>query len=94
MLDDVQDSDEDMEDYDEESEEDEGSLYAPSEATSELSIEEEEEEASRDADLVELPLVDPCNFLLLLPRELRDKVGVLSAAPIVRALALTICLRI
>lgn len=93
MLDDVQDSDEDMEDYDEESEEDEGSLYAPSEATSELSI-EEEEEASRDVDLVELPLVDPCNFLLLLPRELRDKVGVLSAAPVVRALALTICLRI
>ena len=92
MLDDVQDSDEDMEDYDEESEEDEGSLYAPSEATSELSI--EEEEASRDADLVELPLVDPCNFLLLLPRELRDKVRVLSAATIVRALALTICLRI
>lgn len=92
MLDDVQDSDEDMEDYDEESEEDEGSLYAPSEATSELSI--EEEEASRDADLVELPLVDPCNFLLLLPRELRDKVRVLSAATIVRALALMICLRI
>lgn len=92
MLDDVQDSDEDMEDYDEESEEDEGSLYAPSEATSELSI--EEEEASRDADLVELPLVDPCNFLLLLPRELRDKVRVLSAAAIVRALALMICLRI
>lgn len=92
MLDDVQDSDEDMEDYDEESEEDEGSLYAPSEVTSELSI--EEEEASRDADLVELPLVDPCNFLLLLPRELRDKVCVLSAATIVRALALMICLRI
>ena len=93
MLDDVQDSDEDMEDYDEESEEDEGSLYAPSEATSELSI-EEEEETSRDADLVELPLVDPCNFLLLLPRELRDKVRVLSAATIVRALSLMICLRI
>ena len=92
MLDDVQDSDEDMEDYDEESEEDEGSLYAPSEATSELSM--EEEEPSRDADLVELPLVDPCNFLLLLPRELRDKVRVLSAATIVRALALMICLRI
>lgn len=90
MLDDVQDSDEDMEDYDEESEEDEGSLYAPSEATSELSI--EEDEASRDADLVVLPLVDPCNFLLLLPRELRDKVRVLSAATIVRALALMICL--
>lgn len=92
MLDDVQDSDEDMEDYDEESEEDEGSLYAPSEATSELSI--EDEEASRDAELVELPIVDPCNFLLLLPRELRDKVRVLSAATIVRALALMICLRI
>ena len=91
MLDDVQDSDEDMEDYDEESEEDEGSLYAPSEATSELSI---EEEASRDADLVELPLVDPCNLLLLLPRELRDKVRVFSAATIVRAHALMICLRI
>ena len=88
MLDDIQDSDEDMEDY-EESEEDEGSLYAPSETTSELSI----EEVSRDADLIELPRVDPCKFLLLLPRELRDKVGVLSAATFVRAYALMICLR-
>lgn len=90
MVDDVQDSDEDMEDYDEESEKDEGSLYAPTEATSELGREEPEE----NKGLMEMPPIDPCKFLVLLPRELRDKVCTLSATNCVRAHALTICLRI
>lgn len=70
VVDDVQDSDEDMEDYDEESEKDEGSLYAPTEATSELGREEPEE----NKGLMEMPPIDPCKFLVLLPRELRDKI--------------------
>ena len=70
MHDDVQDSDEDMRDYDEGSEEDEGSLYAPTEIIGELSI----EEPYWDENLIQLPHPDPCQFLLVLPREVRDKV--------------------
>lgn len=88
MIDDVQDSDEDMEDVDEESEGSEGSLFidgksegaegslhASTEAISELSGEE------RDSDegTVEPPATDPCKSLLHLPRELRDKVCIISA---------------
>lgn len=90
MVDDVQDSDEEMDDYDEESKEDEGSLYAPTEATSELGG----ERPYKDDDFMELSLVDPCKFLMLLPRELRDKVCALSASIRVRAHALTKCERI
>ena len=90
MLDDVQDSDEDMEDYDEGSEEDEGSLYAPSEATSELSM----EEIIKNEKSVQLPSADCCNFLLKLPRELRDKVRALGATGCVRVHVLTIFLHI
>lgn len=90
MVDDVQDSDQEMEDCGEDSEEDEGSLYAPTEATSELS----EEEPIKLEDLMELPLEDPCKLLVLLPRELRDKVCTLNAPFCIRAHALTISLRI
>ena len=90
MVDDVQDSDQEMEDCGEDSEEDEGSLYAPTEATSEVG----EEELVRDEDLMELPLENPCKFLVLLPRELRDKVCTLNAPFCIRAYALTIFLRI
>ncbi|CAD6578485.1 MAG: hypothetical protein ASARMPRED_008733 [Alectoria sarmentosa] len=70
MADYVQDSDEEMEDYSEKSEEDEGSLYAPTEATSEVS----EENPDEDEDSIEVSTIEPCNFLELLPRELRDKI--------------------
>lgn len=85
MLDHFQNPDEDLKDHDEESEEDEGSLYVPSEATSELDMEivDEEEES------LKLLRVPPCTFLLRLPREIRDKVRV---AVFHCAHALTICL--
>lgn len=93
-MDDVQDADEETEDDDEESEEDDEeseeydvSLYAPTKATTELS----EEESNEDEDSEEMPKVDPCKFLLLLPRELRDKVCALSAVTCACAHALTIC---
>ena len=70
MVDDVQDSDEEMEDDYQESQEDEGSLYVPTEATSDLG----DDGLVGNEDPTELPLIDPCNFLMLLPRELRDKV--------------------
>lgn len=72
MLDHSQNTDDDLKDYDEESGEDEGSLYVPSEATSELDMEtvDEEEES------LKLLRVPPCTFLLGLPREIRDKVRV------------------
>lgn len=89
-VDDLQDSDEDMEDYSEESEEDEGSLYVQSEATSDLGGEEFDE----DKVLMELPPKDPCKFLVLLPRELRDKVCTPRGPICIRAHTLTICLRI
>lgn len=90
MVDDVQDSDEAMKDDYEEDEEDEGSLYAPIEATSELGG----EKIVEDEDLMKLSLIDPCDYLMLLPRELRDKVCTLSATTCVRAYALTLFLRI
>lgn len=71
MADDVQDSDEETEDSGGESEEDdEGSLYAPTEITSDLGG----EEPGKDDDSMELRHKNPCKFLSLLPRELRDKV--------------------
>lgn len=68
-VEDFHDSDEDMEESDEESEEDEGSLYSPSEFLSEVG----REELGDDEDLLGPPPED-CRFLVLLPRELRDKV--------------------
>ena len=58
-----------MEEPDEEIEEDEGSLYQPSETPSEV----DREEIDDDKDLLGSPL-EECRFLALLPRELRDKV--------------------
>lgn len=56
-----------MEDSGGESEEDdEGSLYAPTEITSDLGG----EETGKDDDSMELRHKDPCKFLSLLPREL------------------------
>ncbi len=89
MVDDVHDSDREMEDYSEESVEDEGSIYAPTEATGEL----DEEDFFKDEDLMEPPLEEPCKFLVLLPRELRDKVCTLTVPFHIRAHALTIVLR-
>ena len=74
MLDDTT-FDEDMENSDEDSEEDEGSEYVPSETTS-------ESDTGADGTLENLvgePPQEPCKFLLLLPRELRDKVRGFSA---------------
>lgn len=90
MADYVQDSDEEMEDYSEKSEEDEGSLYAPTEATSEVS----EKNPDEDEDSVEVSTIEPCNFLDLLPRELRDKVCALRVIICVRIHALTTCFHI
>lgn len=70
IMEGVQDSNEDTEDYDQENEKDEGSLYAPSEATSELGS----ESSNEDEDSMELSAVGFCMFLMRLPRELRDKV--------------------
>ena len=78
----VQDSDEDMCDYDEDSEEDEGSLYVPSVVESDLDM----EEPNKYEKSVELPRPNSCKFLLLLPREIRDKVCVLSTAICVRSM--------
>ncbi len=89
-MDDVQDPDEDIGGYDEESEEDEGSLYAPTEATSELGV----QEANEVEESMQLSHPDPCAFLLLLPRELRDKVCGFNATISVRANVQTICSRI
>ena len=89
MVDEFQDSGREMEDYDEESAEDEGSIYAPTEATGEL----DEEDSFEDEDLMELPLEEPCKFLVLLPRELRDKVCTLTVPFHIRARTLTIILR-
>ena len=80
LLGGVQNSDEDMLDYDEESEEDEGSLYVPSDVESDLDMEEPNEYEK----LMELPPLNYCKFLLLLPREIRDKVCVLSTTICVR----------
>lgn len=88
---DVQDSDEQMEDRGEESEEDEGSLYAPTEATSELGGELGEDEPKEDEHSVELPPIDSCKFLVSFPRELRDKGCALSAITYTRAYVPTIC---
>ena len=76
-----------MKDYDEESEEDEGSLYVPSEATSELNT----EVVNTYEALVKPSPLHPCMFLLLLPREIRDKVRVLRVTFYGRTHALTIC---
>lgn len=67
---DVRDSDEDMEDSDEESEEDDGSVYVPSGTPSEAGGEELDD----NEDLMEATPKDDCDFLELLPRELRDRV--------------------
>ena len=72
-------SDEDVEDYDEDDGRDEGSEYVPSENTSETRSELDMEAVSIVEELVESTPVQPCKFLLLLPRELRDKVRVFSA---------------
>ena len=75
-------SDEDVEDYDEDDEDDkrdEGSEYVPSDDTSETRSELDMEAVSTVEELVESTPVQPCKFLLLLPRELRDKVRVFSA---------------
>lgn len=82
MLDHFQTPDEDLRDYDEESEEDEGSLYVPSEATSDLDM----EIVDKEEESLKLLRVPPCMFLLRLPREIRDKVRFHCAH------ALTICL--
>ena len=89
MVDDLPDFDREMEVYGEESAENEGSLYAPTEATSEL----DEEASFKDEDLMELPLENPCKFLVLLPRELRDKVCTLTVPFRIRAHTLTIIIR-
>lgn len=68
-VDDPQDSDEDMEDSDKESEDDKGSVYLPSETPSEV----DGERLDEDKGLLGPPPED-CRFLVLLPRELRDKV--------------------
>ena len=73
ILDGVQDSNKDKEDYNEKSKEDMGSLYAPREATSELNT----EPSNEDVESMESPSEDPCKFLTILPRELRDKVCIL-----------------
>ena len=70
IVNDIQDSDQEMEDSNQESDEDEGSLYAPTEATSELG----EENSNEYEGTMKPPPMDPCMFLVLLPRELRDKV--------------------
>ena len=91
-MDDSQDSDYDMEDYDDESGEDQGSLYAPTEATSELGY-TSGEELNKDTALIGPSLRDPCKFLLLLPRELRDKVRAIVASICIRVYLQTIRLR-
>lgn len=81
MLNDLA-SDEDGEDYDEgyeDDERDEGSEYQPSENTSQTRSELDMEAVSTVEDLVESIPEQTCKFLLLLPRELRDKVRVFSA---------------
>ena len=52
------------------------------------------ERLDEDEDLIGLPLFNPCMFLMLLPRELRDKVRALSATFRVSAHALTTRVRI
>ena len=79
--------DEDKEDYDEESMGDDRSEYVLSEATSELDM----ETVSTSETLVESLTVPPCRFLTLLPRELRDKVCILSVNSFVRVQALRPC---
>ena len=94
MLDDLV-SGEDVEDYDEDDEDDEddegdeGSEYLPSENTSETRSELDMEAVSTVEELVEMTPVQPCKFLLLLPRELRDKVRVFSANVLNRVHGLT-----
>lgn len=68
LKNDIQDSDEEMED-DEENEEDEGSLFAPTETTELDGEKSDEDEGTIDPSPIEL-----CMFLVRLPRELRDKV--------------------
>ena len=82
---DVQDSDEEMDNCDEESEEDEGSLYAPTELTS-MSVERSSAEGE---NLTSAQPPDSCRFLKDLPRELRDKV---RAFVQLSDCALTVCL--
>ena len=70
-----------MEDYDEDDEDDEqdeGSEYLPSENTSDTRSEVDMEAVSTVEGLVESTPAETCK-LLLLPRELRDKVRTLSA---------------
>ena len=70
LADGGQDSGEEMEEGGQESDKDEVSMYAPSEGISELG----EEEPDASEDLTELATEYPCKFLVLLLRELRDKV--------------------
>ena len=93
MLDDLV-SDEDVEDSDEDDERDEGSEYLPSETISETRSELDVEAVSTVEELVESTPVQTCKFLLLLPRELRDKVRVFSTNILKRVHGLTAGLRI
>ena len=96
MLDDLA-SDEDVEDYDEDDEDDErdeGSEYLPSENISETRSELDVEHLSAVDEIVESTPVQTCRFLLLLPRELRDKVRVFSTNILKRVHGLTAGLNI
>ena len=94
MFDDLV-SDEDVEDYDEDDEDDERDEgYLPSENTSETRSELDMEAVSTVEELVESTPVQTCKFLLLLPRELRDKVRVFIANLLKSLHSLTAGLRI
>ena len=69
-MDDVHDADEDLKHSNEEGKEHDGSVHVPSRIPSEVGGEVLDD----DKELMEATSKDDCDFLELLPRELRDKV--------------------
>ena len=69
-MDDIHDADEDIKHSNEESKEDHGSVHVPSKIPIEVRVKVLDD----DKELMEATPKDDCDFLELLPRELRDKV--------------------